>query len=91
MLKVEWDIEKNIILKETRDICFEDVENAILENQVLDIIPHFNKEKYPNQNIIIVKLRNYIYYVPFVRDEEKIFLKSIIPSRKYNKIYNLKD
>ena len=91
MLKVEWSIEKNKLLKESRGVCFEDVELAILENRVIDIIPHFNREKYPNQNIIIVKFQNYIYYVPYVKDDEKIFLKNIIPSRKYNKIYNLKD
>jgi len=88
MLKIEWSIEKNEILKKSRDVCFEDVEVAILEGNVIDITPHFNKQKYPNQNIMIVKFHNYIYYVPYVKDSQKIFLKNIIPSRKYNKIYN---
>jgi len=89
MLKIEWDLEKNETLKQNRNVCFEDVERAIYEEKVIDIIPHFNKDKYPNQNILIVKFHDYIYYVPFIRDNEKFFLKSIIPSRKYNKIYNL--
>ena len=91
MVKVEWDNEKNETLKEERDICFEDIERVILDKQILDIRPHFNQERYPNQKILIVKLNNYVYYVPFVRDDKKLFLKSIIPSRKYNKIYNKKD
>ncbi len=88
MIKVEWNQEKNDTLKQERSVCFEDIERVILENKILDIVPHFNQEKYPNQSIMIVRLHDYIYYVPFIKDEEKLFLKSIIPSRKYNKIYN---
>jgi len=91
LIKIEWDNEKNEKLKQDRDVCFEDVERAILDNQLVDILPHFNQEKYPNQNILIVLLNNYIHYVPYVKDDEKLFLKSIVPSRKYNKVYNLKD
>ncbi len=90
MLKIEWNHEKNEYLKETRDICFEDVKIAILEDKVINVIPHFN-EKFSHQEIMIVLLKNYIHYVPFVQDEEKIFLKTIVPSRKLNKIYNIKD
>ena len=90
MLRFEWDNDKNEYLKETRDICFEDVKRAILEDKVLDVIPHFNK-KYSHQEILIVILNNYVHYVPFVQDDEKIFFKTIVPSRKLNKKYNLKD
>ncbi len=88
--RVFWSEEKNQKLKDERNISFEDIEKAILEKKVLDIIPHYNKEKYPHQKIIIVKLNNYIHYVPFVIDWDKFFLKNIIPSRKLNKIYNKK-
>jgi uncharacterized DUF497 family protein len=87
LIRVEWDNAKNEWLKTNRNVCFEDVENAILEDRIIDIVPHFNLEKYPNQELLIVKLYDYVYYVPFVLDEEKLFLKSIIPSRKYNKLY----
>ncbi|MEA2029832.1 MAG: toxin [Campylobacterota bacterium] len=90
MIRVEWDNEKNETLKQTRGICFEDVERTILEDKLLDIVPHFNK-KYLHQEIMVVFLNNYIHYVPFVQDEEKIFLKTIVPSRKLNKMYNTKD
>jgi hypothetical protein len=37
---------------------------------------------------MIVSIQNYTYYVPFVMNEEEIFLKNIIPSRKYHKKYS---
>jgi len=54
---------------------------------LLDVIPHFNTQKYPNQKLFILSIRQYTYYIPFVEDEQKIFLKNIIPSRKYHKTY----
>ena len=85
--KIEWNHEKNTLLKQGRGICFEDVENAINDERLIDILPHPNKEKYPHQKIFVIKIKNYIHYVPFVEDNEKIFLKSIIPSRKLNNKY----
>jgi len=87
-MRIEWNIEKNEKLKEERGICFEDVERVIMEKSLLDIIPHFNAEKYPNQKIMVLILNNYVHYVPFVLNDDFLFLKSIIPSRKLNKIYN---
>ncbi len=59
-----------------------------LENgKLLDIVPHFNLSKYPNQKLFIIDIHDYTYYVPFVEDEEKVFLKNVIPSRKYHKLY----
>ena len=54
---------------------------------LLDVLPHFNLESYPDQKLFILVLQEYTYYVPFVEDDEKVFLKNIIPSRKYHKIY----
>jgi uncharacterized DUF497 family protein len=85
--KIEWNHEKNTLLKKNRGICFEDVENAINDERLLDILPHPNQEKYAHQKILVIKIKEYIHYVPFVEDDEKIFLKSIIPSRKINSNY----
>jgi len=90
-MQINWSDEKNIILRETRDVCFEDVEQAIMSDRVLDILPHYNLKKYPNQELMIVVLHGYTYYVPFVMDSEQIFLKNIIPSRKYHKKYSHKE
>nr|WP_321267833.1 toxin [uncultured Sulfurimonas sp.] len=90
-MQINWSDEKNDILKRTRDVCFEDVELAISLNDILAIKPHYNAEKYPNQKLLIISIRDYTYYVPFVIDVDEIFLKNIIPSRKYHKIYSKKD
>lgn len=87
-MEIRWSDEKNSILKQTRNVSFEDVENAIMNDKVLDIVPHHNQEKYAHQKLMIITIRNYTYYVPFVWSEEEIFLKNIIPSRKYHKIYH---
>jgi len=34
-----------------------------------------------------VRIGDYIYSVPFVEDDRKVFLKTIIPSRKATKKY----
>lgn len=83
----DWDKVKNAILKVQREVCFEDVQIAIEEGKLLDITDHPNKGKYPHQKIFVVEINNYVYLVPFVEDEEKIFLKTIIPSRKATKKY----
>ena len=44
-------------------------------------------EKYPNQKIFVINIDNYIWLVPFVKNEKEIFLKTAIPSRKATKKY----
>ena len=39
------------------------------------MVSHFNLEEYPNQKLFIVSIKDYTYYVPFVEDDEKVFLK----------------
>ncbi len=87
MKQFRWNEEKNSKLKEERSVSFEDVVNAINNGDLLDVIEHYNKNKYPNQLIFIVKLKNYAYIIPFVENESEIFLKTIIPSRKMKKKY----
>lgn len=42
---------------------------------------------YSNQRIFVVGIEGYAYLIPYVEDEEEIFLKTIIPSRKFTKTY----
>jgi len=60
---------------------------SLESGKLLDVLPHFNIEKYPRQKLFILYIQSYTYYVPFVEDEQEIFLKNIIPSRKYHKVY----
>ncbi len=82
-----WNNEKNKKLKIERNICFEEILIAIDNNSLLDVIKHYNSEKYPNQKIFIVKFLDYVYMVPFVENENEIFFKTIIHSRKLTKKY----
>lgn len=91
MKYISWDNEKNQKLKDERSICFEDIVAAIETKKILDVINHPNQNKYPNQKILIADIRNYAYLIPYAEDEEKYFLKTIIPSRKATKKYILKN
>lgn len=86
----DWNNEKNEKLKAEREVGFEDILIAIGDKKVLDIVEHKNQKKYSNQKIFIVDIDDYTYLVPFIEDEQKIFLKTIIPSRKATKKYILK-
>lgn len=81
----EWNAEKDRLLQEERGVGFVDVVNAIDSGGLLAIKEHPNKERYPSQMLYIVRMKGYVYLVPFVREGERIFLKTIIPSRKANR------
>jgi len=85
----EWSEEKNERLKKDRNISFEIMVSQIELGHLLDILEQENKAKYKNQEIYVVEYEKYAYLVPFVEDEDKIFLKTIIPSRKATKKYLL--
>ncbi len=83
----DWDLQKNEKLKAERGISFEDVIFSIHHDGLLDILEHPKKNKFPNPRIFIVNVNDYAFLVPFVEDEDIIFLKTIIPSRKMTKKY----
>ncbi len=84
----DFSPEKNQALIREREVSFEDVIAAISDGGLLDLIDHPNASRYPHQKIYIVAIEGYAYLVPFVReDEETVFLKTIIPSRKMTKKY----
>ncbi len=81
-------MRKNTKLYQGREISFENIVFAIENGGLLDVIPHPNPGKYPNQSIYVVNIDDYIYLVPFVKESNSIrFLKTIIPSRKATKRY----
>ena len=82
-----WNDNKNAHLIKDRSSSFEEVVFCILNDGVLDKSEHPNKEKYPNQNIYVVLVNDYVYLVPYVENDDEIFLKTIIPSRKAKKQY----
>jgi len=86
----DWDVGKNEMLKNEREVSFEDTIEEIISGELIDIMEHPNKKKYPNQKFYIVNLRGYVYMIPYVENDQKIFLKTIFPSRKMTEIYKKK-
>ncbi len=79
----EWDQEKNNQLIATRGVSFEAVVSRIEAGEILGIAR--GKGKFAHQKQFVVEINHYVYVIPFVEDEFKIFLKTIIPSRKMTK------
>ena len=78
--------EKNKQLIAERQISFEDVIAALDNNQLLEVVNHPNQQKYPNQQIFVVQIKDYVYLVPFVVEKhDSIFLKTVFASRKAKK------
>lgn len=87
MKKITWNEQKNQILQIQRGICFEQILEKIELGEILDRKINPNSNKYPNQEIFIFEIDDYICYVPFVETDTEVFLKTIIFSRKLNKEY----
>ncbi len=86
-IKYEYNAEKNIKLKEQRGISFDEIIYYINNGHLLDTIQHQNKNKYAGQHFYVVDVDGYVYLVPFVREGERVFLKTIFPSRKHTRKY----
>jgi uncharacterized DUF497 family protein len=82
-----WSSEKNAQLLAERQLCFEAVVVAIEAGDLLDVQEHPNQQRYPGQRILVVRINGYIHLVPLIETEEHLFLKTIIPSRKANRLY----
>ena len=87
MITYSWNKEKNLLLKETRNISFEQIVMHIEQGDLIDIVKHPNSDKYSNQKILIINVNSYIYTVPFIENLNERFLKTIIPNRKFTKKY----
>ncbi len=87
MKSINWNTEKSVALKASRGICFEDVVFFIERGEILDDYLHPNQKAYPGQRIMVIGVTNYVYLVPYVENEEELFLKTIIPSRKATQRY----
>ncbi len=83
--RIEWNKEKDRLLIKSRSVSFSMVADKLISGDILDVI---DNPGYKNQKIFIIKINGYIHCVPFVEDEEKIFLKTIYANRKINKKLN---
>jgi hypothetical protein len=84
---INWNTEKSVALKSSRGICFEDVVFHIERGDTLDDYLHPNQKDYPGQRIMVIVIANYAYLIPYVEEDDELFLKTIIPSRKATQKY----
>lgn len=82
MKPFRWSVEKNALLQQERGLSFEQITVALESGGLLDIVAHPDAERYPRQRIMVVVIDDYAYLVPYVEEEDHLFLKTIIPSRK---------
>jgi uncharacterized DUF497 family protein len=82
-MEFEYDQEKNELLFKERGVTFIDVIEVISEEGILLDFKHPNKQKYPDQRILVIKINNYPYCIPYMKNGEKLFLKTIFPARKF--------
>ena len=83
----QWSPEKNEQLKAERGLSFEQMVMHIERGDLLAVHEHPNQAKYPGQQILVVRVGDYAYLVPFVESPEGRFLKTVIPSRKATREY----
>ena len=88
MKYLNWNPEKNEILKRERGISFEEIAYLIESEQIIGIEENPGRS---NQKLYILEIDNYAIVVPFVENDTEIFLKTAFPSRKYAKRYGLKE
>jgi hypothetical protein len=79
---IRWNAEKSLSLKAERGVSFEEILSAISQGGLLRVLEHPNRAKYEHQKMLVVRIREYAYLVPYVDNDQEIFLKSIMPSRK---------
>lgn len=86
-MDIIWDREKNKWLMLNRGISFEEIEDEILSNKIIDILEN-PKRKNQQYFILILTLKSYTWVVPFlITPNDQIVLKTAFPSRKFHKKY----
>ena len=82
MKYLNWNSEKNEILKRERGITFEEIAYMIETGQIIGVEENPGRS---NQKLYILEIDNYAVIIPFIENDKEIFLKTAFPSRKYTK------
>ena len=80
MANFTWNALKSERLKRIRGVSFED----ILKFPVLKVGQHPNRA---DQKLLLIERKGYVWAVPFIESGDKIFLKTLYPSRKHTKLF----
>lgn len=87
MKAFRWNPDNNDTLRRERGISFQSIVVAIEAKGLLDILTHPIQEMYPHQRVLVLAFEGYAYLVPCVEENDYIFLKTVIPSRKATRDY----
>lgn len=85
--QILWDKAKDEKLLAQRSIGFERVAELLEQGAYLMILDHWNQARYPHQQVFVLEIGEYAYYVPYVETQLNVFLKTIFPSRKATRLY----
>ena len=77
---IKWNLTKSARLKSIHGVSFEE----LLDGELLDIRENPARK---DQMVLIFYYHRHVWAVPFVIEEQGIFLKTLYPSRKYQKLY----
>ncbi len=86
-MSFEWENVKNQKLLAERGLSFEMVVIALNDGRLLDDMEHPNIEKFANQKLMVVEIDGYACGVPYIENEDHLFLKTIYRSRAFQKKY----
>jgi hypothetical protein len=83
---IRFSEEKDLLLKATRGVGFEEVIQHLKNGDLLADKEHSDKAR-SHQRLYVVKIGNYAYVVPYVinRQTHEIFLKTVYPSRRFTR------
>ena len=79
-MELRWNPLKSERLKKTRGVSFDE----IIKGRLIDITSHPVRK---HQRILVYEWRGYLWAVPYVKEGDVVFLKTIYPSRKLMKTY----
>ena len=77
-----WSTEKSERLKRTRGVSLEEIIQA-------DLVADKEHPGRADQRMLLFRLGDYVWVVPYVTRAEEKFLKTAYPSRKYTKMWRL--
>jgi len=84
MKEFRWDEDENKFLKQERGVSFEE----ILDSKFIGAERHPTRK---NQMVLKFEYKKYIWIIPCVIEDKFIFLKTIFPSRKYTKMFKVRE
>ena len=79
-----WSEEKNELLVKERGVSFEDVLQCFENGNFFGVFEN-PSANFSEQEVFLVRINDYPCIVPFVENETEIFLKTIIPDRRFKK------